>query len=238
MRLSISLLAFLCSACDVNEPGGPPGDGLTTPTPPGSDGGQFTEEDTSECEVISAESLQMDEVGPHGWTGDAMVAAFGTSHDVTLTWADDGATTPMSVILSDVRDPRRLERQTIGSQTDLGWVSSSSTYRPCGPVLALDAVLQVRTDDGAFDESFEIELLGTGSSRLSVDVFLEPLAGTFDAGARVPGTWDTISSAYMYLSADQGIVHGDVRVSVRNELPYSEEDQEAQVETFVVASFE
>lgn len=242
MRHTLPILIALSSACAPDGAPAPlqasPDD--DAPPVPTAEGGQFTEEDLPECEILSSTPLQPGEPGPHGWTADGVLLAFGASHLRTLTWALDGRSTPLEISLSDVRDPRWLEREETGTQTDIGILGSSSTsFEPlCPDVLAVDATLSLRSDDGALDEILELEILAGPSPTLSLELDLDAPSGSLDPADHVVGTWDRIDRTWALLLADQAVLTGVLQIAVSNEVPITEIDQEAQGEIFEIASIE
>jgi hypothetical protein len=157
----------------------------------GSDdhGGQQGEE-AARCDAIATTVLAAGEDSVLGFGGDEMLAVADGTHTSTLTWAK-GGTTGVTIEVSNAANARF---------EDMEWVDEGGTgVEPalgCPDVVAMDATLAFRTDDGAFDESWDLTLTAPLADAVDffVDLDLGALNGTYTVTEVDPSQYDAVGA--------------------------------------------
>lgn len=111
------------------------------------EGASALDTDESQRCVETAEPIDVEAETPLGFSAAAVVPVLGGEHEATLVYALDGTETPMTVevAFSDFRWST--------------WAREDGDTEGCpDPALILELQLGLRTDDGAFDESWPVTL--------------------------------------------------------------------------------
>lgn len=140
------------------------------------DGGQSGEE-TVVCEAVRTVELTGDEDSELGFGADEVRALIDGAHDGTLVW-DAGGQTAVHLTVSELAGARFLDQE---------WVDDGSGQEPmldgdCPDVLAHDAHVTLVTDDGVFDEAFDVQI-DAETAELAYffdELDLTALGGTFE----------------------------------------------------------
>lgn len=157
---TLALLAL--AACTTDPPTDDSGDPAT--------GGQFGQEDGSWCVEVSAVPLAPDEMGVSGITPQEILNLVVGEHAATLTWAD-GSSTGLSVPVAFLGEAWEItyESRAEDGDIDLG----------CPITVGVAATVGFVTEDGSFDESWELRLEGEDNESVSYHAELEELDGSF-----------------------------------------------------------
>ena len=163
-----------------------------------ADGGQFGEENDHGCTLIGEELLDLDEATSWGVTAQDILDVSEGDHASTLTWAD-GSTAALALNMADFAEPRLL---------DFEYVSDGSGAEPslyCPDVLAIDATVEVATDDGQLAERYDVTLTLAESDTVQLSVDLDPISGTFDPEDWATETFDTVWASLSIGFSEEGV---------------------------------
>ena len=183
---TLALLAL--AACAADRPVDP------------ATGGQFGQEDDSWCVEVSAVPLAPDEPGVLGIAPRAVLDIVVGEHAATLTWADGGST-GLSVPIVDLGEAWEITYESrADADIDLG----------CPSTVGVSATVGFVTDDGSFDESWEVRLESEDGESVSHQVEIEDIDGSFALADHVDlGSYEE-SWTYLDLEFDGAGVHGTV----------------------------
>lgn len=141
------------------------------------------------CGVVDEVALGLDAVSPLGFSGDDLLLWAEGRHTTTLSWSVGGTTGLSLDVVYDGLGARFLE---------VAWRAQEGTEKAipadCTDRLVVGARIDVVTDDGAFDESFDAELGGTQGDTASFGVTLDPatLGGAYTVREVDPASFDTV----------------------------------------------
>lgn len=196
----LAALALGCSSADApSSAAGDDGD-------PALSGGQTGEEsDTLGCVLLSTQELALSETSALGFSASEGLAAWEAPRRGTLTWARGGETKfELDLVASGGARHEDRHYQPDGSGRE------DEVF--CDDRLVVPVQLTFVTDDGAFAETWESELvlLSVESGGLSFEVALGELTGSFAlTDAETSGYAEVL--AYFQLdragSAVQGRIH-------------------------------
>jgi len=171
-------------------------------------GGQ-TGEETVGCLPVSSRTLAVDEASPLGFSAADVLTTASGPHGATLTWAK-GGDTPVTVNITardGVIEYQDREWRDDGSGTEEAPAIGAS----CPDVVVIPVRLELATEDGAFDEVFDISLeataVDTSSAWLELD--LDALAGTYTVTEVDPSQYEEVS-AFLSVQLAGAAVHGSV----------------------------
>lgn len=128
------------------------------------------------CEE-NAVPIGIDEVSELGFSADEVLSLALGEHLGEVSW-DRGSDAAISVSVGSVGEARFIDAEVVqpegGDTLDI-WVE-------CPDRVEVDVVLELSTDDGWFDESFELALYSFEGSeaRFHQELELDALAGSFD----------------------------------------------------------
>lgn len=161
------------------------GAGCTGAEPP-LDGGQIGAEDGT-CEVVDTQPLGRDEVSALGFAAGAVLDYAAGEHADALVWAAGGST-PLVLTVTETADIAFLTREARSG--DGGGTVATEMAPWCPNVVSMGVAVGLRTDDGAFDEAWDLELLADTADLASASVALDDVAGTFDPWDYAPDDAD------------------------------------------------
>ncbi len=159
---------------------------LEDPNP--DDGGQFGEEVTSSCQVVSRTPLALDEVSALGFAAQDVLALAEGTHTATLTWARDGAATGVTVTVALDGEAELLDREVVKTGTGSGEEPAITMW--CPDMVEIGVAFTVTTDDGQLAESWSGGLTSEDGASASARRSLDAVQGTFDAWDHVDPTAD------------------------------------------------
>jgi len=141
--------------------------GCASGDPHSNVGGQ-TGEESFGCLTTSTETLPLSETTRLGFSGDDMLALVQGESTATFTWSDSSQTlATVSVTVTDSTvEIRDNEWKAPQDGREIGTPD-------CEDTLAVEAELTFVTDDGAFDESFDVVLVSETQDRVQVYVAYE-----------------------------------------------------------------
>jgi hypothetical protein len=186
MRAFLSSLFLLAVACDL----------------PPDDGGQNMAESTT-CELTETDLGSADAVSALvGMSANDLLAALASPYAVAATYPDNdasgqspapGSETELTLAIEYAGGPIAEVDAVLVEGEDEMWVE-------CHPYLAVEVIVGVSTDDGAFDESWTGRLVGyaveTGLAPelWALGLSLDDIEGTFQIG--------TLESDYELVAGD------------------------------------
>jgi hypothetical protein len=142
----------------------------------GDDGGQSGEEG-ARCDAVRTVALSDDEDSELGFGADEVRALIDGPHTGTLAW-DAGGETGVTLTIGELAEPRFLDQE---------WVDAGSGTEPaftgdCPDVIAHDAHVTLVTDDGVFDEAFDVRIDAEAAdlAYFYAELDLTALGGTFE----------------------------------------------------------
>jgi hypothetical protein len=196
-------------------------------------GGQSGEENVV-CEAVDTVVLADGEDSSLGFGGDDLLALAGGEHAGTLAWAKGGET-PVLVTVTHQGGEIRFE--------DREWTDDGSGMEPalgdCPDVVAGDVTLAFATEDGAFDESFELAIESADGAEASFwkELDLDALGGTYEVTEIDPAEYDAVR-AFLQGTFDaegsHGVVDGQAE---RVEGDPSDPDSTASATAFDIATW-
>lgn len=175
------------------------------------DPGQSGEELISCSAVDSAEYALDDATNPLGFAGQAIVDLAVKVHSATFTWAKDGATTELTLDVTTEATQvtwRDNEWQDDGSGAEIAMAAAD-----CPDDLVLPVTVGFTTADGAFAESWDLELSAPAATEAGAyeELDLDALAGTYAVTEVDPTAYDAVR-AFLELGFDAagawGVVDG------------------------------
>ncbi len=197
------MLAPLCgtlglvAACTAGQTGGEIGAGEPNGTggTEGTGGGPTT--GGGLCEVTDTTLVPAHEVTPLGYSADQILAFAGGAHRVPVQWKDGSSefatlsTTPTSgateleLTVSYEDGEVSLVQRRAGTSDGAGPAIASD---PCNDQLTIEVAVQVKTDNGAFDDTFPATLTVDTASHASLHIDFDPedLGGTFRTDVLTP----------------------------------------------------
>ncbi|WP_437492236.1 hypothetical protein WME75_17455 [Sorangium sp. So ce1014] len=129
------------------------------------------------CEEKAGEDIGADDVSPLGFSAREALSAVSGERSVPLTWATGGSTTATLSV-------GELVAARFAGPTD---GSGSSGAEPgndigCSDHLQIDVPMAFSTEDGAFDDSFEVTLRATqvGAATFTHAIDLAALQGSYE----------------------------------------------------------
>lgn len=157
--------------------------------------------------VETPTDLAADAVSTGGYSANDLIALASGARSDTLAWSD-GTTTPLALELtSDGEGARWIDSVAdyTGVSIDIGII--------CTPRLEVPATVSFATEDGAFAEVFDTQLVGTDaeSAGFTVDLVEVALAGAFDPTDWPTSEYDTLDMAVtgtFVASGDSGVIAG------------------------------
>lgn len=141
------------------------------------------------CEATRS-PLRLDEAAPNGVIPADLLAWAEMPVEETLTWADGGAT-PLHLQATHTGEAEWVDLEAVypdGVNFDIAVV--------CEDYLAIPVDLGFATDDGAFADTFAVELAvaeDDGRAEFAVDLMAVGLAGAFDPADWPEGEYDELS---------------------------------------------
>lgn len=169
----------------------------------GGDGGQQGEE-MIVCEAVRTVELTGDEDSELGFGADEVRALIDGVHDGTLVW-DAGGETAVHLTVSDLAGARFLDQEWVDNGGGNG--QEPMLAGDCPDVVAHDAHVTLVTDDGVFDEAFDVQI-DAESADLAYfydELDLTALGGTFEFPDAA--SYDAVR-AFVDVTFDQDGSHG------------------------------
>jgi hypothetical protein len=155
----------------------------------GSGGGGGAAAEAS-CVAVETRSLAWSELSPLGFSADGLLRAIGSEHETRLTRAD-GTSTGLTLGLvrvsaGSVAFQTRERASTAGGPADAG--------TPCSDAMSVPVTLSFTTNDGAFDETWTVELLAEDMARATghAEIDLLTLDGTYGVTDVDPASFDEV----------------------------------------------
>ncbi len=187
----------LVAACTAGQTGGEIGAGEPNGTggTEGTGGGPTT--GGGLCDVTDTTLVPRGEVTPLGYSADQILAFAGGVHRVPVQWKDGSSefatlsTTPASgetelelTVSYEDGDVSLVQRQP-GTSGGAGPAIASD---PCNDQLTIEVTVQVKTDNGAFDDTFPATLTVDSASHATLHIDFDPedLGGSFRTEVLTP----------------------------------------------------
>lgn len=157
--------------------------------------------------VETPTDVAADAISAGGFSANDLLALASGARADTLTWSDD-TTTPLALELtSDGEGALWIDSVAdyTGVSIDIGII--------CTPRLEVPATVSFTTDDGAFADVFDTQLVGSDadSAGFTVDLVDATLAGTFDPTDWPTSEYDTLDMAItgtFVAAGDSGMIAG------------------------------
>lgn len=152
------------------------------------------------CDETATE-LSLEEVSALGFSGQAIVDLASGAHSATFTY-DDGAQTGLTLTASSPGAVRYIESTPPSASPDSGMYDAdvawdSGANDPCPDRVEVDMTLGFVTEDGAFDESWDVAMSSADGDTVSFFSTLDPSGfhGSFDLADHVASSdWDDLSA--------------------------------------------
>ena len=140
----------------------------------------------AECEPVQSRSLAWSERSPLGFSADELLGTLGSPRETRLRQSD-GTSTALSLAITRASGGS-LSFQTRERQ------SASLEPEACADAMSLPVTLSFATNDGAFDETWTLELLAEGAGHATghADVDLLTLEGSYTVTEVDPEAFDEI----------------------------------------------
>jgi hypothetical protein len=154
-------------------------------------------------------AIEMSEVSALGFTAEALVANVAATEAATFTYIDGTATAlSLGFVSSGIARFVDGEPAYLGDGDEFPLIDID-----CFDRVEVAGTLTFATDDGAFDETFDVAMSGATAEEASVALALDlaALGGTFDLGPFIDteDPWDT-SSAWLGARFAGGVSAGSV----------------------------
>jgi hypothetical protein len=152
----------------------------------GSHGGGVPE---AACVAVESRTLAWSELSPLGFSADGLLRALGGEHETRLARAD-GTSTGLELGLQRVASGsvsfQRRERESTAGSPDAGTA--------CGDVVSVPADLAFTTNDGAFRETWRVELIAQDPARAvgHAEIDLQALEGDYAVTELDPAAFDRV----------------------------------------------
>lgn len=170
---------------------------------PEGDSGQSGEESLG-CLAVAEQDYALADATPLGFTGQELTDLAVGDHAAVLTWAAGGTTDLTVAVASDATTVqwRDMEWQDDGSGMETMEYDTS-----CSDVLALPVTVGFTTADGAFAESWSLELLASVATEAQTytELDLDALAGTYAVTEVDPADYDQVRAFLTLLVATDGV---------------------------------
>ena len=145
------------------------------------------------CVAVESRSLAWSEQSPLGFSADGLLRALGSERETRLTRAD-GTSTGLHLGLSRV-SAGSVQLQTRERESSVPGQADAGTA--CGDVMRVPATLSFTTNDGAFDETWPIELVAEDTARAAgrAEFDLLAVAGDYSVTEVDPASFDQVVGA-------------------------------------------
>lgn len=187
LRPFVGLLLSALPACTSGQTGGQVG----TPDQHAEGG----------CTVLSSTPVERAAQSPLGFSPEDMLALAGGAHTAPLDWGSAEAlsgwvtVTPsagvseLTLTVIDDGEPAQYVAQEAGSPTTGGELVGTPAGSACPAFLRVPVRVEVRTENGAFADTFQAHLRSTSSDRvaLAIEFELSDLEGSFHVAPSDPG---------------------------------------------------
>jgi hypothetical protein len=155
---------------------------------PDLDGGQIGSESGAHCEIATETPLAEDEVSPGGFAPAEILALLALPYAGDLQW-EAGGSTPLTFAVTPAASYAWVVQEVVVEDGD-GSGTAAEIAPWCPSYLAIDVTLDFATADGAFAESFALEVRAESAEAASVGADLASVSGTFDVWDHVPAGSD------------------------------------------------
>lgn len=153
-----------------------------------------TEETLSGCQDIGSTPLALDETSTLGFQAADLLNAVEKSYTDTLAWSD-GSTTGVTLTVTYEDGAISLVDSEYQSAEGEGTLETADMM-VCSDRMDIAVMVSLKTDDGAFDESWALTLSSTnGTEGLLVDELdLEALKGSYQIRALDAANFDEVTA--------------------------------------------
>jgi len=165
---------------------------------PDSLGGQFGSENGGGCEAVAQTALTWDETASNGVLAQSVLERASGTHDNTLTWAD-GSTSALTVTVTVTGDPLDVDYEP--EPRDDG--AEINLY--CPDHLEVSASVVFASDDGAFDEVWDVTLVTDDTGETWFSVSPDDFDGTFSLDDWTTESFDRTWAHVGGVFADSGL---------------------------------
>ena len=143
------------------------------------------------CEDV-ATVITLEEATALGFSGADVLALAEGTFDETLTWTADGSTTPVQVVVSYAEgEVRFVDSEVVTPEGEDGEILD--IYVECPDRIEVDVTVAVATEDGGFDEAWDVALSSTDGLTAGGSVSPADFTGTYEYTAMDPSEYDELS---------------------------------------------
>ena len=156
------------------------------------EGDKNTLEDGPYCED-SPTVITLEEATALGFSGADLLLLAEGEHTETLVWAETEATTPLAVGVSyDAGEVRYIDSVAVYPEGD---GDTPAIGVECFARVEVDVTISLATEDGAFDESFDLALSSEDGVHASAGLSFDhgDLAGSYEFTLMDPSEYDDVS---------------------------------------------
>ncbi len=206
----------------------------------GGEVGADENDGTDSCEVVGTNSVVGSETTNLGFSANEIIDQVVGTHQTGLAWAQSESLDELMVtpeagesavtldIVVDDSSARLLDREPRSIVGDGEGLTTASAY--CPDTLAFDAAVTITSENGAFDDTFEVTFFARSSLLATATIELHPeqTAGRFDVVPK-DDDGDTTVSSQLQLAIAAGAPSGKIVANVETET----EDAIAQAQLIV-----
>lgn len=167
-------------------------------------------ENLAGCQDISSTALSLDETSTLGFKASDLLAAVEKTYTDTLVWSD-GSTTGLTLAIDYVDGAIAFVDSEYQSADDGGEIYAPDMMM-CPDRVDVAVNVTLKTDDGAFDESWSLTLSTTNGTEGSLykELALDGLKGTYAIRELDPADFDDVTafiSAVVSAEGSRGELH-------------------------------
>jgi hypothetical protein len=148
--------------------------------------------------------VTLEETTELGFSGADLMALAEGGFDETLTWIEDGSTTPVHVSVGYAEgEVRYVSSEAVYPDSDEPTIDIGIE---CQDYLEVDVSLVITTEDGALDESLELALRSDEGTRVSGSLELDhtQLDGSYEFTLMDPSEYDSVTHFLDVLFEESG----------------------------------
>ncbi|MFH1468093.1 MAG: hypothetical protein ABIO70_27145 [Pseudomonadota bacterium] len=151
--------------------------------------------------------ITLEEATALGFSGADVLALAEGIRDETLTWTADESTTPVHVTVTyDAGEVRFVDSEPVYPEGEDGAIQDIAVV--CDDRVEVDVTVTVVTDDGGFDEAWDVALASIDGLSAGASVDLESFTGSFTYDTSELGEYEELSYNVM-LGFDEAGASGD-----------------------------
>ncbi len=170
-----------------------------------------TADEGAYCED-TATVLAMDEVSELGFSGNDVLDNLEGEHSAVMRWLESNADTALTMdVLYDGGEVRFIESVAVYPDNN-GIGNTMEAAIDCQDRLEVDVAVTFATEDGAFDEDWDVALRSTAADAADftlADRDPADFTGTYDFVAFDPAEWDDVNTS-IHAAVDTGGLRGTV----------------------------